>query len=200
MILHNRPRLWALALGLALVGWFTGVAQADATYSYRTIGEVNVPTGVSGGLVYFDGLSSGTVTPPGSVNLGTFNVSTLASTTNATYSNTPFEIVAMSGSNAGSDITGVINGSIGPSATNPGLTATINAITPYGDNALPFNLQLPLNTPLTLALSDGNGGTGQTSLTGVSITPVPVPEPTSLAVFAVALGGLGLWGRRRVGR
>jgi len=196
MILHNRPRLWALTLGLALAGWFAGVAQADPSYTYQTIGQVSVPSGVPGGLVYYSGVTSGTTTPPGSIDLGTFAVSPLASTTNASYSNTPFEIFALSGTNAGSEITGVINGSFGPSATNPSLTATITGVTQFGVSGLPFNLQLPMDTPLTLALNNGAGGMGQTSLTGAAS---PVPEPTSIAVFAVALGGLGLWRRRQVG-
>jgi hypothetical protein len=195
MILPNRPRLWALALGLAMVGGFAGVAQASPTYSYRTTGEVSVPSGVPGGLVYYNGLSSGTVTPPGSVDLGTFAVSSLATTTNATYSNVPFEIEATSGANAGNQISGVINGSFGPSATNPGLTATITSVTQYGLSALPFSLDLPLNTPLALALPGSDGGPGQTSLTGAA--PAPIPEPASIAVFGVALGSLGLWRRRR---
>ena len=65
------------------------------------------------------------------------------------------------------------------------------------NHKLPFMLNLPLNSPMPLALSDGSQP-APTALTGPAVLPAAVPEPASVAVFAVALGGLGLWGRRRV--
>jgi hypothetical protein len=194
MILRSRPRAWTLALGLAVLGWAAGSAQA-APITYATVGSVDTPAGGLPGLVYYNGISHGTVTPPDSIDLGQFVVSSLAKTTNATYANTPFQIIASVGGDASERISGVLNGSVGPSAGTPSLTATITSISQYGNSPLPFSLNLPVNTPMKICLSNGTDP-APTSLTGATT----VPEPTSIAVFTVTLGGLGVWRRRRAAR
>ena len=188
---HKSRIFWALALGLALTGVAAGTAQADPI-KYSVIGQVDTPTsGSTQNLVYYNGLSLGSFMPPGSIDLGSFNVSALSKTVNATYTNTPFSVIVSSGGTAGQKIMGVINGQVGPSAASPALTATITGSSQFGNDPLPFQMNLPLNTPMALALSNGAGP----APTGVSFAAVP--EPTSIAVFTVALGGLGLWHRRR---
>src|SRR4051812_18595569 len=68
MILRSRPRAWTLALGLAVLGWAAGSAQA-APITYATVGSVDTPPGGLPGLVYYNGISHGTVTPPDSIDL-----------------------------------------------------------------------------------------------------------------------------------
>jgi hypothetical protein len=190
------PRtLCALALGAALTA-----AARDAhagPIPYGTIGSVNTPIGGVPNLVYFNG-TTGTFDPahPGSIDLGNFVVSSLTKQTgtpDVTFTNDPFSVVVYSGAQQSVQVNGNLNGITGPTATNPSLSATFTSITPYGSSPLPFNIALPLNTPVSLALSDGTGPAS----TIVTAAASPVPEPSTVAVFAAALGGLGLWHRRR---
>ena len=203
MIAPIRRRVWALSLAAAVAACAAGRAEAASvatptTYTYSTVGTVDspMPAGTPA-LVYYNGMGNAKITPPDSIDLGQFVVSALSKTTNATYANAPFQIIASVGGDASDKITGVINGSVGPGVTTPALTATFTGVSQYGNNKLPFMLNLPLNSPMPLALSDGSMP-APTALTGPAVLPAPVPEPASVAVFAVALGGLGLWGRRRV--
>jgi hypothetical protein len=201
MTVPDNRRIWALALGLVLAGLAAGRAEAASmtNYTYSAVGSVDTPAGGVANLVYFDGLNNASTALPsdgtgGSINLGRLVVSSLAKTTDQTYTNTPFHIIASVGSNSSQQINGVINGSVGPDAKPASLTATFTSITPFGNNPLPFALNLPLNQPMTLQLTDGT----TPAPTGL-VSPAAIPEPASVAVFAVALGGLGLW-RRRVAR
>ena len=183
--------LLTLAVGLATTGWFATNAQADPI-TYSTIGMVGTPTGGTN-LVYFNGMSNATLNPTTGIDIGQFNLSSLASTTSQTYSNTPFQIIVSSGNDASDQITGTINGMVGPGATTP-LTATVNAITQFANNPLPFAINLPTGVPMTLNTSLP-GGTGPATTDFVG--PVTVPEPASAVVFALSIGGLSLWVRRR---
>jgi len=197
MIELIRLRTLALAAALTLGG---AAARADAI-AYSTIGSVDTPAGAATpNLIYFNGADDA-VTPPGSINLGQFVMSSLAKAGDATYSNDPFHIIVYSGSTQSEQITGVLNGAVGPDAANPGVTATVTGVSQYGNAALPFTLNLPLNTPVPLAMTDGAmaAPTELTAAAGVApvlVNPAPVPEPASWAVFAAALGGLGLYTRR----
>ena len=188
-------KLGALALGLALVGWTTMEAKADPI-QYSTVGSVGTPPGGLANLVYFNGISNGTVLPPSSIDLGQFVVSSASATTNQTFKNTPFQIVASVGGDSSEQIVGVLNGVVGPATSTPSLAATITAINQYGNSSLPFNLNLPLNTPLPIGVGNGTSA-ASTSLSGVA---APVPEPNTIAMFTVILGGLAAWRRRRAAR
>jgi len=187
--------LLAMTLGLAATACYAPVVKADAI-NYSTVGSVDTPTGGIANMVYFNGLSNGTLDPVTGINIGQFQVSSLSGTTGQTYSSTPFHIQVYSGGNQGDQINGVLNGSVGPGATGP-LTATITSISQYLTSPLPFSINIPFNTPMTLNTTLPGGQTpASTNLIG-PVTMVPVPEPASVIVFAVAIGGLGVYARRR---
>jgi hypothetical protein len=191
MTLRTSRTLWAPVLTLALAGLAAPTARADAI-SYSTAGSVATPAGATPGLVYFNGFNNYNADTTAPLNLGTFVMSTLAKSNAATYANDPFQILVTSQGQT-EFINGVLNGSTG---SNPAMTATITSINPIDPSkTFPFQVKLPLNTPMTLAVTDGTSP-GMTSLVGAS--PAAIPEPSSVAVFAVAMGGFGLWSRRRI--
>lgn len=184
-------------LSLVLAAAAGAAPRAGASpIAYSTAGAVDAPAAGPAGLVYYNGLSNAAVAPPHGIDLGQFVVSSLAKTADATFKNTPFHVVAYSGSDAGDQINGVLNGMVGPAAGSPSLTATVTSVKAFGGKPLPFGLNIPLNVPTRLTLSDGHAP-ATTDLTG---SASPVPEPSSVAVFSAILGGLCLWGRRHAGR
>jgi len=207
----NTRNLRALALGLAATTWTAGTkadvmttptaattAAAAPMLTYGTVGSVDTPAGGAPNLVYFQG-TNGTVPDSGSIDLGHFVVSALAKTTGGTYTNTPFQEIVYSGGDQSEKIAGVLNGSFGPSATNPSLTATVTSVSGFGNNALPFKLNIPMNMPMKIDISDGVSP-ATTTLSAAVSPAAPIPEPASIALFAVAFGGVGFWHRRRAAR
>ncbi len=191
----RNTRLWALALGLALLGWVAPEAKADPI-NYTTVGTVFAPTSGTSGLVFYNGVFNSSLASPGSpIDLGQFVMTPSASTSNATFTNTPFNIIVTSTNNSSDLITGVLNGSIASSSTSTPLTATFTSVGQYGNSALPFNIVLPLNTPFNLNMSNGTSP-ASTILSGATTSITPIPEPTSIAIFGLALGGLALYRRR----
>jgi hypothetical protein len=192
---NSITRIWALALGLALLGWVAPEAKADAI-NYTTVGTVFAPTSGTSGLVFYNGVFNSSLASAGSpIDLGQFVMTPSASTSNATFTNTPFNIIVTSTNNAADMITGVLNGSIATSATSTPLTATFTSVAQYGNSGLPFNIELPLNTPFNLNMSNGSAP-ASTILSGATSPITPIPEPTSIAIFGLALGGLAIYRRR----
>lgn len=187
-------RLWALALGLAVSGWAAPDAKA-APIPYTTVGMVGAPTTGPSNLVYYNDVTNGMLNGSGSLDLGQFVMTPAAKTANATFTNVPFNLIVSSGANTSANVTGLLNGSVGPSTASPSLSATFTAINQWGQNNLPFGLSLPLNSPFKLSMTDGTSN-APTILSGVA-TVAAVPEPGSIAIFAVALGGLAMYRRRR---
>ena len=187
-------RFWALAIAVAVVGWAAHDARADAI-NYGTIGWVDTPTGATPGLVNFVG-ANGTVNGAGSLNPGQFQVEPAALTGPAVdFDNDQFHIIAFAGPNQSTLITGDLHGSLGAGTSNM-LTATIDSSTAFGTSPLPFSLNVPMNVPLTLSTTPGNGTDPSTTI--FSAAASPIPEPTSVAIFSVALGSLLFYRRRAV--
>ena len=110
--------LLAMTLGLAATACYAPVVKADAI-NYSTVGSVDTPTGGIANMVYFNGLSNGTLDPVSGIDIGQFQVSSLSGTTGQTYSSTPFHIQVYSGGNQGDQINGVLNGIRRPGRDRP---------------------------------------------------------------------------------
>lgn len=198
-------RLWVAALGLALLGWATGRAQAAALSTpipYSSVGSVQNPANLSRGVVYLDGVTSN-VSPTSSIDLVHFVVDPSINNTDGLFLNHPFQFIVSSGSHASTLVSGFLNGSVGPHSSNPALYATVTSVEAYGRDSLPFTLNIPMNSQLRLALpSPGSAIPATTALMAVAgpipaAQAAPIPEPASIAIFACATGALGFWHRRR---
>jgi hypothetical protein len=142
-------------------------------------------------MIYFNGVGTPTtLVSANGIDLGQFQISSLSATTTQTYSNTPFQLFVTSGNSQVAEIDGTLFGSVGPDAHNP-ITYTITGVK---QSSNPLFTIIPPTTPMTLNTSlPGNQAPASTDLNYA----VTVPEPASVAVFAVSLGGLGIFVRRR---
>jgi hypothetical protein len=220
MIPRKTRTLLSLALGLtASVASYQDVQAATITtppaavsLDYSSSGTIT-NNGVSN-LISFNGMTdapyNNNATSPTDINnqlnFGNFlvsnsvdNISTIKSLT--TISD-PFQITNMTDASNGYVLKGTINGTLGnANPANDNLAATISSVTPIGTP--PLTLAVPIGVPINLNLANGMND-GSTALNigatpGVG-SPVPAPEPASIAMFAVLVGGLGVWHRRRAGR
>jgi hypothetical protein len=174
---------------------------------YSTSGSVGSATGPISFLGEGSSATPGGMSfiSPGAFTLGQFQVQALPGSASLTYNSTPFEIFASfstspTGPFSTVEIQGTLDGTISGS-TGTSMFASITSIeTEAGSIPPPFSLSaLSINLPQAIAPGGMNGGlTALTAqLTVAADPPAPVPEPGSMAVFAVALGGLGLWRWRR---
>jgi hypothetical protein len=211
----RRAGLRTLILTLTLAGGLAQRAGADPIVAqpvyYNTWGTV----GDSAGSITFSGVSAGSAPSytsfisPGAFSLGEFHSVPLPSTASLTYNNTPFHIFGnfslAPGTPAGQvEIDGTLNGTISGNTTSTMFAAVTSIETPSGSLAPPFPLSA-LNVVLPQAIAPNGVNGGATTLTAQLTSAAGpaaqlVPEPGSMAVFAAALGGLGLWRRRRNAR
>ena len=189
---RNPRTLLALTLGLILAGTAARDVQASPI-AYNTLGTVTAPAGASNAIMFTGNTGAFDPVNPASINLGTFMLSN-PTTPSTSYVNNPFEIIAFTSPQQSVKFSGVLNGMVGSAIPKPSVTATLTSIAQYGNMGLPFNVAPTLGTPMNLNLTNTN------SSVALVIAASPVPEPASIAVFAAALGGLGLWRGRRSAR
>jgi hypothetical protein len=191
MKLFKSQTLLAMTLALAATAWFAESVKATPI-TYTTVGTVGTPPNGIANMIYFNGISTPTtLVSANGIDLGQFQISSLSATTTQTYSNTPFQLFVSSGSNQVAEIDGTLFGSVGPDAHAP-ITYTITGVKQSSSNPL-FTI-FPPTTPMTLNTTLPGGQAPAATDLSFAVT---VPEPASVVVFAVSLGGLGVFARRR---
>jgi hypothetical protein len=198
-----RPtRLRTLMLALTLGGWIattTEAAPISQPIDYGTTGFV----GGGSGPVTFTG-NTGSFLAPGVISLGSLNLAGLPDNVTQAFNNTSFTLDVAFPSGPGGAlpwshiaITGVLNGTITGNLFSD-VIATFTSVTQQGSVPLPFTLNnFQTIGPVRLAPAEVNGGSTQLF---AYVGPVLgeqeiVPEPSTLAFFAMSLGGLA-WARR----
>jgi len=200
-----------LALGL-LAGASAGV-HAAPVMTYSTSGAID-STGVTGApVISFNSVASGSVdtVTPTNLSLGAFQVAGLLGDQFTTYKDTPFHITFLVNQVDGQtpdpnqtpiQISGVLNATI-IGNNQSSVTATFDPPNAFnfqtgiqdGLQKTLYDNTLAITSPKSLVASTTNGG--RTSAEALITTLPHVPEPTSVAVFLMSLGGLGLHHRLR---
>jgi hypothetical protein len=211
--------LIALSLCLAAVpaaragaiGVIDSATPVSKNFKYFTSGQVGT-TGVTGqSIISFNSInasSAGELMTPSSLSFGTFVVAPLAEGATTTYDHTPFAItfgtlsidgVTPDPAPAPITITGFLNGTINGTSQS-GVVATFDPIdNPNFSLGDLFGTLSVLNPQLSLVPSTTNDG--KTTAQGfLTVLAQPIPEPTSIAVLALAMGGLVVGRRMRQGR
>jgi hypothetical protein len=187
-------------------------ASTVQSYNYSTDGTIDNQTGVA--PITFIGVSSQTLTTPGTFSLGQFDaVNILPSSATLTYNNTPFTINLNVGNGTGFTTTYVFSGTLNGWITGSGgsdMVATVSSITggPAAGFSSPTSPPFPASDivmPAPQAINAPNALAGTDGLTSlyaqtipVLIDPIPAPEPASIAVFGLGLAAFVI--RRRLTR
>jgi hypothetical protein len=203
----NVFRTSILTLGL-LAGASAGV-HASPVFNYSTSGAID-STGVTGTpVISFNSLVENTVDVGSGSNLslGDFQVAGLPGNQSTTYNNTPFHISLLVNQVDGTtpdpnqtplQLSGELNGTIvGDHTSN--VTATFNPLNnPKFQTGLYENtLTIPSSKSLVASTTNSGQTTAEAFITSTTNTH-PTPEPTSIALFLMCLGGIGL--RHRIRR
>jgi hypothetical protein len=156
------------------------------------------------GGISFNGNSGGSFAAPGSVLLGTISNSNgaLPPGSELTFRDVPFTInlsIYNNSTPSWQAQTLVLKGTLSGALTGPNLTSLTANVTSIVDTTPPWYTRLldPAGLKiLTQAISWSGKGSSSSPLVGyVDRGSISLPEPTSLAIFAVTLGGA--FGARR---
>ncbi len=205
----NVFRTSILTLGL-LAGASAGV-HASPVINYSTSGTID-STGVTGvPVISFNSLAENTVDVDSGSNLslGSFQVAGLLGNQSTIYNNTPFNITLLVNQVDGTtpkpnqtplQISGVLNGTVVGDHTSD-VTAKFNPLDNPNFQTGLYENTLSITSSKSLVASTTNSG--QTSAEAIitstlTTTPINSPEPTSIALFLMCLGGIGL--RHRIRR
>jgi PEP-CTERM motif len=225
---RSNPWVGSLKVAAFLIWLLSMATQAGAgPISYQTQGDIfpwkygdGGSSGITGtNVINFQNLSAGTLSAPGALPLGQFVVNPLPDGQSTTYNNAAFLITlntnlggqpVPAGSNdapfSSVQLYGVLNGTVTGSGQSS-VVAHVMSITPNSPISDPENPKTPildLPFPLSALTADQSVTLGPSSVAG-GVTPFSaslsvVPEPSSLLVFLLGAGTIGVFARRGRGR